>query len=61
MHRLASAKSVAVFHVDAVFIIRYRTGDAIALVEPFQQVTVFAASATKWLIFWRFGLPTERA
>jgi hypothetical protein len=46
---LASAKSVSLAAIDAIFIIGWRTRHAIAFIKPFQQIAVFAALAAEWL------------
>ncbi len=56
---LASAKSVLVITVHAVFVFRRGTGHFIAIPQPLQQVTVFAPLAAKRCMCCTYRFLTE--
>ena len=59
MRPLASAKSVALTHVYAVFVIGKRPRYSVTLAEPLQQIAVLAALATKWRKCGQFRFFTQ--
>ena len=48
MPPLASAKSVTITRVETVFVIGSRTGKAVTVTQPLQQITILASLAAKW-------------
>jgi predicted exporter len=61
MRPLASSKSVAFAIVEAILILRRRTRNAIAFVEPFQQIAILASLAAKRCKGLLFRLFAQRA